>query len=373
MCRGVALLGIPLIDLRAEYAELREEVLAAIDDALDSMQLFLGPNVQALERDWAELCGTEHAVGVSDGTQALHLALRAMGIEPGDEIITVSWTFFATIEAIIHAGATPKLVDIEPEHFCMDPEALETAITERTRAIIPVHVYGHPADMEKLRGICAPRGIRILEDAAQAHGATDRGRMVGSIGDAGIFSFYMSKNLAGYGEGGIVTTSDDEIAHKVKMLRDHGQAERGTFECIGYNSRLDELQAAIVRVKLHRLAENTAKRRRHAALYDELLHHEEIITPQVRPGCEHVYHLYTIRSKRREEIKSALQTAEIAFATHYASPPHQQPACVAYGLDQAKLPVTEALADEVISLPMYPGLTDSQIEQVAETVLATLS
>ncbi len=366
-------MGIPLIDLKAEYAELREEVLEAIDDALGSMQLFLGPNVQALEREWAEFCRTEHAVGVSDGTQALHLALRAMGIGPGDEVITVSWTFFATIEAIIHAGATPKLVDVEPEYFCMDAEALEAAITQRTRAIIPVHVYGHPADMEQLGAICEPRGIAVLEDAAQAHGATDNGRRVGSIGDAGVFSFYMSKNLAGYGEGGIVTTSDDEIAQKVKMLRDHGQAERGRFDCIGYNSRLDELQAAIVRVKLRRLAENTEKRRRHAALYDELLQHEDIITPNVRPGCEHVYHLYTIRSKRREEIKSALEAAEIAFATHYAKPPHKQPACVAYGLDRAELPVTETLAAEVISLPMYPGLSESQIQEVAETVLSALS
>ena len=255
----------------------------------------------------------------------------------------------------------------------MDAEALEAAITERTRAIIPVHVYGHPADMERLRGICEPRGIGVLEDAAQAHGASDRGKRVGSIGDAGIFSFYMSKNLAGYGEGGIVTTNDDEIAQNVKMLRDHGQAERGRFDCVGYNSRLDELQAAILRVKLQRLAENTAKRRRHAALYDELLQHEEIITPSVRPGCEHVYCLYTIRSRRRDEIRSALQAAEIGFATHYANPPHKQPACVAYGLDQAELPVTETLAAEVISLPMYPGLSDSQIQQVAATVLSAVS
>jgi len=366
-------LGIPLVDLKSEYLELREEVLAAIDDALQSMQLFLGPNVQALESEWGQFCGVEHAIGVGNGTEALHLSLRAMGVGAGDEVITVAWTFFASIEAIIHAGATPVLVDIEPDYFCMDPTALEAAISDRTRAVMPVHIYGHPADMDAIKGVCEPRGIKILEDVAQAHGAKYKGRAAGSIGDAGVFSFYMSKNLSAYGEGGMVTTNDDEIAADVRMLRDHGQRQRGTFECVGYNSRLDELQAAIVRIKLRRLAENNEKRRQHAALYDQLLQHDEIITPKVASDCEHVFHLYTLRSRRRDEIAAALQAADIGFATHYADPPHKSPACAAYGLDKANLPVTEALADEIISLPMYPGLTESQIEQVAETVLSALN
>ncbi len=365
-------MAVPLIDLKSEYLELREEVLEAIDGALQTMQLFLGPNVQALESEWADFCGVEHAVGVGDGTDALHLSLRAMGVGPGDEVITVAWTFFASIEAIIHAGAAPKLVDIEPDYFCMDPAALEAAITERTRAVIPVHVYGHPAEMDAIGAICEPRGIRILEDAAQAHGAAYKGRTVGAIGDAGIFSFYMSKNLAGYGEGGMVTTDDEQIATGVRMLRDHGQRRRGTFECIGYNSRLDELQAAIVRIKLRRLAENNERRRQHAARYNQLLQHEDIIVPKTAVGCEHAFHLYTLRSRRRDEIAAALKAAEIGFATHYANPPHRSAACEAYGLDRAHLPVTEALADEVISLPMYPGLSEAQIEQVAETVLSAL-
>lgn len=366
-------MGIPLVDLKSEYVELREEVLAAIDDALQSMQLFLGPNVQALESEWAQFCGVKHAIGVGNGTEALHLSLRAMGVGAGDEVITVAWTFFASIEAIIHAGATPVLVDIEPDYFCMDTAALEAAISDHTRAAMPVHIYGHPAEMDAIRAICEPRGIEILEDVAQAHGAKYKGQAAGSIGNAGVFSFYMSKNLAAYGEGGMVTTNDDEIATDVRMLRDHGQRQRGTFECVGYNSRLDELQAAIVRIKLRRLARSNEKRRQHAALYDRLLQHEEIITPKVASDCEHVFHLYALRSRRRDEIAAALQAADIGFATHYADPPHKSPACAAYGLDKVNLPVTEALADEVISLPMYPGLTESQIEQVAETVLSALN
>jgi len=364
--------AIPLMDLKSEYKQLREEVLRAIDEALQSMRLFLGPNVQALEREWAQFCGTKHAIGVSDGTMALHLALRAMGIGSGDEVITVSWTFFATIEAIIHTGATPKLVDVDLDTFCMDPAALRAAITDKTKAIIPVDIFGQPPDMDAIKAICQPRGIKILEDAAQAHGAKYKGQMTGSLGDAAAFSFYMSKNLAAYGEGGIVTTDSDEIASGVRKLRDHGQAERGKYECIGFNARLDEIQAAIVLIKLKRLLENTAMRRRHAQAYNEQLQHEQIVTPKVAPGCEHAYHLYTIRSPQRDKIKRALEAADISFATHYATPPHKHPAVVPYGLDRANLPVTERLAKEVISLPMYPGLTQQQINEVCETVLRAL-
>lgn len=365
-------MAIPLIDLKSEYMDLRSEVLDAIDQSLQSMQLFLGPNVQALEREWAGFCGTDHAVGVSEGTTAVSLGLRAMEIGPGDEVVTVSWTFFATIEAIIHVGATPVLVDIDPDTYCMDPKKLAEAVTKRTAAVIPVHVYGHPADMEAIGEICRPRGIRILEDAAQAHGAEYHGEKVGSIGDAGAFSFYMSKNLAGYGEGGIVSTSDSGIAANIRKLRDHGQAERGTFECIGYNARLDEIQAAIVRIKLKHLADNNDKRRENADLYNALLADENVVLPTVAEGCKHVYHLYTIRSDRRDDIAAALEENDIGYATHYHKPPHTHPACEDYALSTSHLPVTQRLADEVISLPMYPDLSQAQIETVCDVVKSAL-
>ena len=366
-------MAIPLMDLRSEYMQLREEILDAMDRALQSMQLFLGPNVQALEERWAQYCGVRHAVGVSDGTQALHLALRAMGVGPGDEVITVAWSFFASIEAIIHAGATPKLVDIEPNHFCMDPEALAAAVGPQTRAIIPVHIYGHPADMDALTEICSHHDIVILEDAAQAHGARYRGRTAGSLGNTAAFSFYMSKNLGGYGEGGMVTTDDDDIAANLRMLRDHGQRKRGCFETVGYNARLDELQATVLCIKLKHLETGNQLRRAHADAYSQLLQHPDLTIPAVAADCEHAYHLYTVRSPRRDQIAEALRQADIAYATHYANPPHKSPAAAKYGLDQIHLPVTEKLAGEVISLPMYPGLTDAQIEQVAQTVLSALS
>ncbi|MFP3903461.1 MAG: DegT/DnrJ/EryC1/StrS family aminotransferase [Armatimonadota bacterium] len=365
-------MAIPLIDLKSEYLELRDEILPAIDGALESMQLFLGPNVQALEQEWASFCGTRFSIGVSNGTEALGLALRAMDVGSGDEVVTVSWTFFATIEAIIHVGATPVLVDIDPDTYCMDPAGLADAITEDTAAVIPVHVFGHPADMDAIKELCEPRGIGILEDAAQAHGAEYRGQKVGAIGDAAAFSFYMSKNLAGYGEGGIVTTSDPVIEQNVRRLRDHGQDGSGGFKCVGYNARLDEIQAAIVRIKLQRLADNNEKRRRNAALYNELLADEDVILPTVAEGCTHVYHLYTIRSGRRDAIAEALDASDIGYATHYAKPPHTHPACEPLGLCDVELSVTEQVAGEVISLPMYPDLSEEQIHEVCEVVKSVL-
>lgn len=367
-------MDIPLIDLKSEYMELRDEVLERIDTALQSMQLFLGPNVQLLEKNWADFCGVNNAIGLSDGTESLHLSLRALGIGPGDEVITVAWTFFASIEAIVHAGATPKVVDIDPDYYTMDPAALEAAITDKTRAVIPVHIYGQPADMDAIKAICEPRGIKIIEDACQAHGAKYKGQVAGSIGDAGAFSFYMSKNLAGYGEGGMVTTKCDDVATNVRMLRDHGQRERGTYSEIGYNARLDEIQAAILNVKFPRLDGYNVARRAHAESYNNLLSGVgDIETPKVAEGTEPVYHVYTIRSAQRDAIGNALKEAGIGFAKHYANPPHKSPAAAKYGLDQVALPVTEALADKVISLPMYPGLSDEQIGRVVEVVKSVFS
>ncbi|NPV47608.1 MAG: DegT/DnrJ/EryC1/StrS family aminotransferase [Armatimonadetes bacterium] len=365
-------MSIPLIDLKLQYQQIRQEVQTAISGALDSMQLFLGPNVQRLEEDFANFCGVQHAIGVANGTEALSLSLRALEIGRGDEVITVSWTFIATLEAIVHVGATPVVVDIDPRTYCLDPAALARAITPRTRAVIPVHVFGHPADMDAIREVCGPRRIHIVEDACQAHGARYRKQRVGSLGDAAAFSFYMSKNLAGYGDGGMVTTNDSDVARRLRMLRDHGQEQRGVFSMVGYNSRLDELQAAILNVKMRRLAKWHEARRHLADYYNEKLSGLDLVTPHEAPGCEHVYHLYAIRSPRRDAIAAKLQEAGIGFAMHYKAPPHLQPALGNYNLAQLDLPVTLRCADEILQLPMYPELTTEQVDQVCEVVRSAL-
>lgn len=363
---------IPLIDLKTQYQALRQEVNAAIAAALDSMQLFLGPNVQQLEADFADFCGVQHAIGVANGTEALSLSLRALEVGRGDEVITVSWTFMATIEAIAHVGATPVVVDIDPRTFCMDPRALAAAITHRTRAVIPVHVFGHPCDMDAIVDLCEPRRLKIIEDACQAHGAKWKGERTGSLGDAAAFSFYMSKNLAGYGDGGMVTTKSAEVATRLRALRDHGQAQRGVFGEIGYNSRLDEVQAAILNVKFKRLKQWNEARRRVAERYHELLGKLDLLLPIEAPGAEHVYHLYALRTPKRDQIAAALQAAGIGFATHYKAPPHTHPACQQWNLGQVNLPVTRQCAEEIIELPMYPELTDAQIERVCEVVASAM-
>ncbi|MCE5240561.1 DegT/DnrJ/EryC1/StrS family aminotransferase [bacterium] len=359
---------IPLIDLKTQYKSLRQEVNAAIGTALESMQLFLGPNVQQLEGDFADFCGVKHAIGVANGTEALSLSLRALDIGRGDEVITVSWTFMATIEAIAHVGATPVVVDIDPQTYCMDTRALAAAINHRTRAVIPVHIFGHPCNMDEIVDLCEPRRLRIIEDACQAHGARWKGERVGSLGDAAAFSFYMSKNLAGYGDGGMITTKSDDVAKRVRALRDHGQAERGVFSEVGYNSRLDEVQAAVLNVKFKRLKQWNEARRRVAARYNELLGKLDVVLPFEAPQAEHVYHLYTLRTPKRDQVAAALQAAGIGFATHYKQPPHTHPAGEQWGLGQVNLPVTMQCAQEVIQLPMYPELTDEQIERVCEVV-----
>ncbi len=359
---------VPLMDLKAEYAALKPQISKVLDEALDSMQLFLGPNVQQLERQWAELLGVEHAIGVGSGTDALIIALKAMGIGSGDEVITVGWTFIATIEAIVLVGAQPVIVDIEPDYYCLNPELLEQAITADTRAVIPVHVFGHPADMAAINSVAAKHNLQVIEDCAQAHLARYGKEVVGSLGDCGIFSFYMSKNLGGYGEGGMITTSDDELAEQIRLLRNHGYTSKYEHEIIGYNSRLDEIQAAILNVKLEKLEWGNQRRRELAAIYGEALTDLPVTTPAVAPQAEHVYHLYTIRTPDREALAAHLEQNDISFATHYRLPAHRQPACRPYGLHLAELPVTEQAADEVLQLPIHPYLSEAQIEYVAETV-----
>ncbi len=362
-----------MVDLKSQYLDIRDEVLTAFDETLTGMQLNLGPNVQAFEREWAQYSEVAHAVGVGNGTEALHLLLRAHDVGPGDEVITTSFTFIATIEAIVQTGATPVLVDIDPHTYCISPQLAAEAITPATRAIMAVHLYGHPADMGALAEAIAGRDILLLEDAAQAHGARYCGRRVGGLGDGAAFSFYLSKNLAAYGEGGVVTAGDEALAQRVRSLRVHGSLEKYVHEMIGYNSRLDELQAAVLRIKLRRLDAWNQARREHAARYDAALAGiDDLTLPVVADWAESVYHLYTVRSKRRDELAAALAAAGIGHAIHYAVPCHLQAALADLGYGKGSLPETERAANEVLSLPMYPELTNAQIDRVCEVVREAL-
>ncbi len=362
---------IPLVDLRAQYATIREEIRAAIDGVLDSMQLTIGPNVRAFDQEWAAYCGTKHAIGVGSGTDALQLAIRACGVSAGDEVITVSFTFFATVEAVVYAGARPILVDVDERTMMVDPAAVARAITPRTKAIIPVHLYGRTADMKALRQIAQERQIPIIEDAAQAHGALQEdGKKPGTTGRVGCYSFYCSKNLGAYGEAGSIVTNDDKLADDLRALREHGQSTRYYHPVVGYNARLDEIQAAILRVKLRRLDEWNAARLAHANRYNELLRDSGVITPQMPAHGRHVFYCYVIRvpNGRRDALRAYLAERGIGAQIHYPIPIHLQEAAQFLGYRRGDLPVTERLCDEVLSIPMYAELTDVQIERVASTI-----
>lgn len=359
---------VPLVNLKGEYEDLREEILGAVDRVLSRMALYLGPETEALEAEWAEYCGVRHAIAVASGTDALLLALLAGDIGPGDEVITVGWTFIATIEAIIHAGATPRIVDIEPETMTIDVDQVRKAITPRTRAIVPVHIYGHPADMDPIMELAREHDLFVLEDAAQAHGAAYKGRRVGSLGHAAAFSFYVTKNLSAYGEGGMVTTNDDEIADRVRLLRNHGRADKADHVIVGFNSRLHEIQAAILRVKFRRLPEWNARRRQIAAAYNQRLRSTALQLPVERPGSEHVYHIYAVRTPERAKLIEALDQAGVGYALHYLTPASRQPALKPWRLDEAPIPRTEEAAAQVIGLPVHPYTSDEQVQYVCEVI-----
>jgi dTDP-4-amino-4,6-dideoxygalactose transaminase len=361
---------VPLVDLKAQYQMLKAEILAAVAEVFENMQLFLGPNVRAFEEEFAAYCGATHCIGVGSGTDALILALRAAGIGPGDEVITVSYTFFADVEAIVLVGARPVFVDIEPDTYCLDPAALEACITPRTRAVIPVHLCGQPADMAPILAVARRYGLFVLEDACQAHGAQYRGQRVGTLGDAACFSFYCSKNLGAYGEGGAVVTNDDELAAAVRRLRDHGSDRRYEHVTIGTNSRLDEVQAAVLRVKLRYLDTWNQQRAAVAAAYQAALADCGLILPAVRPDRTHVYHLYLVQSPHRDALAAHLAACGVATGIHYPIPAHLQPAARPWGAEMDPLPVTERLAARALSLPMYPELTAEQIAYVADCVRA---
>jgi len=362
---------IPLVDLVAQYRTIREEVRAAIDDVLESMQLTIGPNVRAFDQEFAAFCGTRHAIGVGSGTDALQLVIRALGISSGDEVITVSHTFFATVEAILYSGARPILVDVDERTFNMDIAAAARAITPRTKAIMPVHLYGRTIDMKPLLALAKDHGLQIIEDACQSHGAMlDTGAKAGAAGRASAFSFYCSKNLGAYGEAGSITTNDDELATELRSLREHGQSTRYYHPVVGYNARLDEIQAAILRIKLRKLPEWNARRLAIARLYNDRLAGSGVIVPEIAEGGRHVFHCYVVRvpGGKRDALRQHLSERGIGTGVHYPVPIHLQDAAGFLGYRHGDLPVTERLAGEVVSLPMYPELSDAQVDTVAGAI-----
>ncbi len=361
-------MSIQFVDLRKQYAPFKDEILTGIEKVLDGMQLFLGENVQQLEKEFAQFCGAAHGIGVSDGTSALHIILRALEIGTGDEVITVSNTFIATGEAIVLAGAKPVFVDIDPTTYLMDVSQVEAKITPQTKAILPVHLYGQTVDMDPLLEIASKHGLRIIEDACQAHGADYKGRKAGTLGDAAAFSFYFSKNLGAYGEGGFISTNNSELATKIRMLRDHGSGKRYHHDLIGFNARLDEIQAVVLRAKLPHLADWNVQRREHARLYNELLKGTPVKTPTELAGNTPVYHLYVISTLKRDELQAVLKEQEIFTGIHYPIPLHLQKAMEFLGYKMGDLPATERAATEILSLPMFAELTDEQIVTVANSI-----
>jgi dTDP-4-amino-4,6-dideoxygalactose transaminase len=356
------------LDLHAEYSELRPEIDQAIERVVDRNQFILGPEVEAFEQEFAAYCGAAYAIGVNSGTSALHLALLALGIGPGDEVITVPFTFFATVATIHYVGATPVLVDIEPATFNIDVNQIEARITPRTRAILVVHLYGQPADMDAIQQIAARHGLPVIEDAAQAHGAEYRGRRVGAIAAIGCFSFYPTKNLGAPGEGGMVVTNSAQHAQKVRMLRDWGQEQKYHPTLRGFNYRLQGLQAAVLRVKLQRLEAWTEARRANAARYDELLQDCDLTLPKAAPGRRHVYHLYTVRSGNRDALQKHLAELSVPTAVHYPLPLHLLPAYADLRYPPGSFPVAESCARSVLSLPIHPFLSSLDIQRVAATI-----
>lgn len=361
--------NIPLVDLRAQYEPIREEVQAAVADVLGGMKLFLGENVFQLEREFARFCGARHAVGVGSGTDAIYLSLRALGIGPGDEVITAPHSFFATAGAIMMTGATPVFADIDAETYTLDPRGIEEKITPRTKAVMPVHIYGQPADMRALREAALAHNLAIVEDACQAHGAEYRGQRTGTLGDAAAFSFYFSKNLGAYGEGGAVVTNNREIASRLQMLRNHGSSTRYYHSAVGMNSRLDEIQAAVLRIKLRYLEQWNIARRGLALEYNRRLAGlPGVTTPVERPDSTHVYHLYVVRVPHRDEMLEFLNKNGIGAAVHYPVPMHLQEATRHLGYRPGDFPVTEKLVGEIISLPIYPELGIDDVNYICQNI-----
>jgi dTDP-4-amino-4,6-dideoxygalactose transaminase len=363
-----SLIKVPYLDLKAQYHSIKSEIDAAVARVLESCQFVLGPEVAAFEQEFAAYCDSSDCIALNSGTSALHLALLAADIGPGDEVITVPFTFVASVAAIVYAGARPVLVDIDPQSFTMDPAKIEAAVTPRTKAIMPVHLYGQSADMDPILEAAKRHGLVVIEDAAQAHGAKYKGRHVGSLGDMACFSYYPAKNLGAYGEGGAVTTKNPDYAHKIRMLRDWGQDRKYHHVLRGFNYRMEGFQGAILRVKLRHLERWTEVRRSIAQMYHELLADTGLGLPLERPSSRHVYHLYTVRAADREGLRAGLERQGIQTAIHYAIPAHLQPAYAGLGYGKGSLPQSESAADQVLSLPIYPELSEESVRKVAEAI-----
>ena len=359
---------IPLVDLKAQYLSIKDEIDAAIQRVVDSTSFIMGPEVRAFEEEFARFCGVQHVVGVDSGTAALHLAFLTCDIGPGDEVITTPHTFIATIGMLGRVGARPVFVDIDPRTYNMDPARIEAAITERTKAIMPVHLYGQPAEMDLILEIADRHGLKIIEDAAQAHGAEYKGRRAGSMGHVAIFSFYPGKNLGAYGDAGAVVTDDGEIAEKIRLLRNHGRRDKYEHLLQGFNYRIDTLQAAILRAKLAHLEEWNEARRRHAAAYRDLLNDIDLVLPYEPEHVRAVYHLFVVRLQERDALREHLKVRGISTGIHYPIPLHLQPAYRHLGHKEGDFPITAECARQVLSLPMYPELTQAQIEEVARAI-----
>jgi dTDP-4-amino-4,6-dideoxygalactose transaminase len=361
---------IPFMDLKTQYHSIKGEIDEAVIRTLESTQFVLGKEVEAFEEEFAAFCGTKHAVAVNSGTSALHLALLAAGIGPGDEVITTPATFVATVAAIVYTGAKPVFVDIDPESYTIDPGGIEKVISKKTKAILPIHLYGQTADMDPITGIAEKHGLIVVEDAAQAHGAEYKGRRAGSIGGLGCFSFYPGKNLGAYGEGGIVVTDNPDYVRTVKMLRDWGQERKYDHVLKGFNYRMDGIQGAILRVKLRYLEKWTEARIAHAALYDKLLKDTRTIIPKKMPYGRHVYHIYALRITEREALQKYLNEHNIQNGIHYPYPVHMLKAYEDLGYRKGDFPVAEKVFDEQLSLPMFAELKDIEIEEVCAAIRA---
>ena len=361
-------LSVPFVDLKAQYQTIKPEIDAAVASVIENTNFILGPQVTAFEKSFAGYIGSAFCVGVNSGTAALQLALMACGIGQGDEVIVPSFTFFATAEAVSVLGAVPVFVDVDPVSYTITAAGIERAITPRTRAIIPVHLYGQPADLDPIRALAEKRSLHVIEDAAQAHGAEYKGRRVGGLGAAGCFSFYPSKNLGAYGEAGAIVTNDEDLAQRLRLLRQHGQTSKYAHAVVAYNCRMEEIQAAVLNVKLGHLDKWNNARRQGAARYDELLSDTGLELPREMEYARHVYHVYAVQCDDRDELQHRLAEKGIQTGVHYPIPIHLQPAYASLGYKAGDLPVTERLSQRVLSLPLFPELTDAQQRAVADAI-----
>lgn len=362
---------VPMLDLTEQYQELKAEILPALDEVMSKAHFILGDNVKKLEKDVAEYSNSKHGIGVANGSDALNISLLGCGVQPGDEVIVPSFTFFATAGAVARMGATPVFVDIDPKTFNIDPNEIEKAITPKTKAIIPVHLYGQMADMDRIKEIADKHNLAIIEDAAQAIGALYKGKKVGELGTTACYSFFPTKNLGAYGDAGMIISNDDEIAEKIRVLRVHGSKPKYYHHVLGYNSRLDELQAAILNVKFPHLNDWSDKRREKAETYTQLLQEmvgEHVVTPFAEEHNHHVFHQYTIRVQKRDELQAYLKEQGVATMIYYPKPLHLQPVFAELGYKEGDLPETEKAAQEAISLPMFPELKTEQQQYVVEKI-----